>query len=32
MSSLFVHEVDNRNKTMASINKSMWNYNSMVEV
>ena len=32
MSSLFVHAADNRNKNMASINKTMWNYNSMVEV
>ena len=32
MSSLFVHAVDNRNKNMASVNKTMWNYNSMVEV
>ena len=31
MSSLFVHAVDNRNKNMASINKTMWNYNSMVD-
>ena len=32
MSSLFVHAVDNRNKNMASIKKTMWNYNSIVEV
>ena len=32
MSGLFVHAVDNGNKNMASINKTMWNYNSMVEV
>ena len=32
MNSLFVDAVDNRNKNMASINKTMWNYNSMVEV
>ena len=28
MDSPFVHAVDNRNENMASINKTMWNYNS----
>ena len=32
MHSLFAHAVDNRNKNMASVNKTMYNYNSMVEV
>ena len=32
MNSLFEHAVDNRNKNIASINKTMWNYNYMVEV
>ena len=32
MSSLFVYAVDKKSKIMASINKTMWNYNSMVEV
>ena len=32
MHSLFAHAVDNRNKNMASVTKTMYNYNSMVEV
>ena len=32
MHSLFAHAVDNSNRNMASVDKTMCNYNSMVEV
>ena len=32
MNSLFAHEVDNRIKNMASINKTIYDYSSTVEV
>ena len=32
INSLLVHAVDTGNKNMASFNKTMWNYNSVVDV